>query len=193
MPRVKKLANLEDAKQQKLPKSSLLAQEPSANDDEPLIGTKLISLSEAPQDPYGKLAKKAAEEQALADEQARQSEQKEAEQMPDPKKKSRKNVLKLALEHTDENAFTTYIYRVLKETCPDASISRKAMLTLNQIMGDRFETIMKESRELIIHDKRTTITSKDIECVIKLTIPGELGNNAVKHGREALYRNTLLD
>lgn len=70
-------------------------------------------------------------------------------QLPDPLKKA-PSIRKLANSHNDDSAFTTYIYRVLKETCPDASLSRKAMSALNQICGDRFEALLKETRQLII-------------------------------------------
>ena len=62
------------------------------------------------------------------------------------------------------------------------------MLTLNQIVGDKFDCIMKETRMLIVADKRSTVTSKDVETAVKLMIPGELGQNSVKAGRAALVK-----
>ena len=62
------------------------------------------------------------------------------------------------------------------------------MLTLNQIIADKFEQIMNESRGLIVTSKKSTLTSKEIETACKLMIPGELGSNAVLAGRKALQR-----
>ncbi len=66
-----------------------------------------------------------------------------------------------------------------KEVCPDSGISKKAMVTLNQIIADKFESIMNESRGLVINTKKSTITSKEVETACRLLISGELGNNAV--------------
>jgi len=64
--------------------------------------------------------------------------------------KKKKNQLKKSNFLRDEGAFNTYLYRVLKETCPDTGISKKAMVTLNQIMVDKFEEVMLESRSLVL-------------------------------------------
>ena len=71
--------------------------------------------------------------------------------LPDPKKK----VQKKGLQHREEGAFQTYIFRVCKEVTPDTGISKKAMTTLNQIIADKFEAIMTESRGLIIKYKHS--------------------------------------
>ena len=53
------------------------------------------------------------------------------------------------------------------------------MVTLNQIIADKFEAIMNESRGLVINTKKSTITSKEVETACRLLISGELGNNSV--------------
>ena len=86
-----------------------------------------------------------------------------------------------------EGAFNLYIYRVMKEQChPDAGLSKKAMRTLNSIAAEKFGEIMKEARNLVINTKKQTLSSKEIETAVKLTIFGELGQNAVSEGRHAL-------
>ena len=100
----------------------------------------------------------------------------------------KKQVNKKALMHRDEGAFQTYIFRVCKEVCPDSGISKKAMNTLNHIISDKFEQIMRESRDLVVNTKKGTITSKEIETACRLLIRGELGNNAVAAGRKALTK-----
>ena len=79
-----------------------------------------------------------------------------------------------------------YIFRVLKEVCPEMSVSKKAMRTLNSINAEKFKEIMVECRNLVINTKKATLSSKEVECAVKLTINGELGVNAVNEGRRAL-------
>ena len=101
----------------------------------------------------------------------------EQEPLPDPKKK--KVAAKKAQLHRDEGAFNTYIFRVMKDTLPEEAVSKKAMLTLNHAIADKFEEIMNEARALIVNNRKSTITSKEIETACKLLIPGELGMHAV--------------
>ena len=68
-----------------------------------------------------------------------------------------------------------YIFRVLKEQCPEFSVSKKAMRTLNSINAEKFSEIMKECRNLVINTKKATLSSKEVETAVKLTIFGELG------------------
>lgn len=76
----------------------------------------------------------------------------------------------------------------MKEMAPDSGISKKAMTTLNQIISDKFESIMNESRGLIINNKKGTLTSKEVETACRLLIKGELGSNSVAAGRRAIAR-----
>ena len=132
--------------------------------DEEIIGVKIMSLSEAPANP---LAKVNVNEESKLPQQ---------EPLPDPKKKT---AVKKAQLHRDEGAFNTYIFRVMKDTLPEEAVSKKAMLTLNHAIADKFEDIMNEARALIVNNKKSTITSKEVETACKLLIPGELGMHAV--------------
>ena len=87
---------------------------------------------------------------------------------------------------TDEGAFKTYIFRVLKEAAPEMGISQKAMHAMNTMCSDKFDQIMAEGRMLVINGKKSTLSSKDVETACKLTIPGELGKGAITQGRQAL-------
>ena len=100
------------------------------------------------------------------------------------KKKALAN--KKARSALDEDAFNLFIYRVLKEQCPNFSISKKAMRTMNSINAEKFSQLMSECRTLVINTKKATLTSKEVETACKLTIFGELGQNAVAEGRQAL-------
>ena len=76
----------------------------------------------------------------------------------------------------------------MKEALPEGALSKKAMLTLNNAIADKFEDIMNEARSLIINNKKGTITSKEIETACKLLIPGELGQHAAHADRKALKK-----
>jgi histone H2B len=97
--------------------------------------------------------------------------------------------LKRTVTVRDNNAFSTYLFRVLKTTKPDLGISKNAMGQLNQIIADQFENIMGEARKLMIFSKRQTLSSKEIESAVRLLFPGELGKHAVQQGRLALAKH----
>ena len=91
------------------------------------------------------------------------------------KKKAGKKITKL----NDDGSFNTYIFRVLKEVSPETGISKRAMMTLNQMIAHKFDEIMCEARDLASHTKKQTIGSREVESAIKLHFPGELGKLAV--------------
>ena len=66
------------------------------------------------------------------------------------------------------------------------------MMTLNQMMADKFDQIMREARDLANNQKKSTISSKEVETAVKLLVPGELGKHAVTQGKRAL-RNFAQD
>ncbi len=95
---------------------------------EEIVGVNVLSLNEMPENPLGK--------RKQATEQEEEGKKKEQMALPDPKKKQ---TLKKASTHRDEGAFLTYIFRVHKRVCPDSAITKKAMITLNHLIADKFE------------------------------------------------------
>ena len=93
----------------------------------------------------------------------------------------------------DEDAFKTYIFRILKEAAPEMGISQKAMHSMNNMVADKFDSIMAEGRMLVINGKNSTLSSKDVETACKLVIPGELGKGAITQGRQALKERAQAD
>jgi len=71
---------------------------------------------------------------------------------------------------------------------PELSVSKSSMALLNNIVVELFEKIMKEARELMIHTKKHTLTSKEIETAIKLHFPGELQKLAITTSRASLKK-----
>ncbi|ORX64143.1 histone-fold-containing protein [Linderina pennispora] len=74
-------------------------------------------------------------------------------------KKSRKVVRK--------ETYSTYIYKVLKQVHPDTGISNKAMSIMNSALAS-------EASKLAAYNKKSTITSREIQTAVRLLLPGEL-------------------
>lgn len=98
----------------------------------------------------------------------------------DPKKRSKKR----------KESYALYIYKVLKQVHPDTGISSKAMSIMNSFVNDIFERIASESSRLANYNKRTTITSREIQTGVRLLLPGELAKHAVSEGTKAVTKYT---
>ncbi|KAJ2554225.1 histone H2B [Coemansia sp. RSA 1933] len=92
-------------------------------------------------------------------------------------KKARKTVRK--------ETYSTYIYKVLKQVHPDTGISNKAMSIMNSFVNDIFERIASEASKLAAYNKRSTISSREIQTAVRLLLPGELSRHAVSEGTKA--------
>jgi histone H2B len=79
-------------------------------------------------------------------------------------------------------SYSIYIYKVLKQVHPDTGISSKAMSIMNSFVNDIFERIAAEASRLAHYNRRSTITSREIQTAVRLLLPGELAKHAVaKH------------
>ncbi|XP_071362667.1 histone H2B 1/2-like [Trachinotus anak] len=120
--------------------------------------------------------------------------------MPDPvkapKKGSKKAVSKSVSKtgkkkrKTRRESYAIYVYKVLKQVHPDTGISSKAMLIMNSFVSDIFERIAGESSRLAQYNKRSTITSREIQTAVRLLLPGELAKHAVSEGTKAVTKYT---
>ncbi|XP_053098389.1 receptor-type tyrosine-protein phosphatase F-like isoform X2 [Pangasianodon hypophthalmus] len=121
--------------------------------------------------------------------------------MPDPakaapKKGSKKAVTKTAgkggkkCRKSRKESYAIYVYKVLKQVHPDTGISSKAMGIMNSFVNDIFERIAGESSRLAHYNKRSTITSREIQTVVRLLLPGELAKHAVSEGTKAVTKYT---
>uniref|UniRef100_T1J5U8 Histone H2B n=1 Tax=Strigamia maritima TaxID=126957 RepID=T1J5U8_STRMM len=100
------------------------------------------------------------------------------------------DVKKKKLRKRKKESFATYIYRVLKQVHPDIGVSSKAMVVMNSFVCDIFERIATESSRLTQANKRSTITSREIQTAVRLVIPGELAKHAVSEGTKAVSNYT---
>ncbi|KAM3715211.1 Histone H2B [Dirofilaria immitis] len=106
-----------------------------------------------PPKPSAKGAKKAAKSQKVRG--------------SDKKRKSRR-----------KESYSAYIYRVLKQVHPDTGISSKAMSIMNSFVNDVFERIAAEASRLAQYNKRSTISSREIQTAL---LPNILVRNNYVH------------
>jgi histone H2B len=86
------------------------------------------------------------------------------------------------------STYSTYIYRVLKQVHPDTGISKRAMEIMNSFVGDIFERVAYEAGRLSRYNKRSTISSREIQTAVRLLLPGELAKHAVSEGTKAVTK-----
>ena len=90
-------------------------------------------------------------------------------------------------------SYSTFIYKVLKQVHPDTGISNNAMNIMNSFVNDIFERIALEAGKLARYNRRSTISSREIQTAVRLLLPGELAKHAVSEGTKAVtkYQTSL--
>ena len=89
-----------------------------------------------------------------------------------------------------KESYSIYIYKVLKQVHPDTGVSSKAMGIMNSFVNDIFERIAGESSRLAHYNKKSTITSREVQTAVRLLLPGELAKHAVSEGTKAVTKYT---
>uniref|UniRef100_UPI00398F5CB4 histone H2B 1.2-like n=1 Tax=Pristiophorus japonicus TaxID=55135 RepID=UPI00398F5CB4 len=89
-----------------------------------------------------------------------------------------------------KESYSIYIYKVMKQVHPDTGISSKAMGIMNSFVNDIFERIAGEASRLAHYNKRSTISSREIQTAVRLLLPGELAKHAVSEGTKAVTKYT---
>ncbi|XP_041958643.1 histone H2B-like [Alosa sapidissima] len=116
--------------------------------------------------------------------------------LQDCKKGSKKAVTKTAgkggkkRRKSRKESYAIYVYKVLKQVHPDTGISSKAMGIMNSFVNDIFERIAGEASRLAHYNKRSTISSREIQTAVRLLLPGELAKHAVSEGTKAVTKYT---
>ena len=110
-----------------------------------------------------------------------------------PKKGARKSSKKRAARaskrrRSRKESYGIYIFKVLKQVHPDVGISGKAMNIMNSFVNDAFERIAGEASKLATHNKRSTISSREVQTSVRLILPGELAKHAVSEGTKAITK-----
>ena len=89
-----------------------------------------------------------------------------------------------------KESYSIYIYKVLKQVHPDTGVSSKAMSIMNSFVNDLFGRIAAEASKLAHYNKRSTISSREIQTAVRLLLPGELAKHAVSEGTKAVTKYT---
>ena len=89
-----------------------------------------------------------------------------------------------------KESYGIYIYKVLKQVHPDTGISSRAMSIMNSFVNDIFERIAGESSRLAQYNKKSTISSREVQTAVRLLLPGELAKHAVSEGTKAVTKYT---
>ena len=79
---------------------------------------------------------------------------------------------------------------MLKQVHLDPGISSKASSIMNSFVNDIFERISAESSRLAHYNRRSMITSREIQTAVRLLLPGELAKHAVSEGTNAVTNYT---
>ncbi|KAG7268640.1 hypothetical protein CRUP_020960 [Coryphaenoides rupestris] len=102
---------------------------------------------------------------------------------PAPKKGS-KTATKGGKKHRKTRK-ESYVYKVLKQVHPDTGISSKAMGIMNS-----FVNVILERSRLAHYNKRSAITSREIQTAVRLLLPGEPAKHVVSEGTKAVTKYT---
>ena len=89
-----------------------------------------------------------------------------------------------------KESYSVYVYKVLKQVHLDTGILSKAMGIMNSFVNDIFERIAGEATHLAHYNKRSTITSREIQIAVRLLLPGELAKHAMSKGTKAVTKYT---
>ena len=109
----------------------------------------------------------------------------------DSKKGGKKRTVKVSKRRRSrKESYGIYIFKVLKQVHPDVGISGKAMNIMNSFVNDVFERIAGEASRLSHHNKRSTISSREVQTSVRLILPGELAKHAVSEGTKAVTKYT---
>ena len=89
-----------------------------------------------------------------------------------------------------KESFSIYVYKVLKQVHPDTGISSRGMMIMNSFVSDIFERVAGEASKLAKYNKKSTISSREIQTAVRLLLPGELAKHAVSEGTKAVTKYT---
>ncbi|XP_041039943.1 late histone H2B.L4-like [Carcharodon carcharias] len=87
-----------------------------------------------------------------------------------------------------KESYSIYIYKVMKQVHPDTGISSKTMSIMNSFTNDIFECIAGEASRLAHYNKRSTISSQEIQTAVRLLLHGELAKYAVSEGTKMVTK-----
>ncbi len=72
----------------------------------------------------------------------------------------------------------------------ETGISKKAMSIMNSFVNDTFDRLANEAVRLARYNKKSTMTSREVQTAVRLLLPGELSKHAVSEGTKAVTKYT---
>ena len=72
----------------------------------------------------------------------------------------------------------------------ETGISKKGMSVMNSFVTDIFDKVMTEAGKLIRYNKKMTLSSREVQTAVRLSLPGELAKHAVSEGTKAVTKFT---
>ena len=87
-------------------------------------------------------------------------------------------------------SYGIYIFKVLRQVHPQTGISKRGMSVMNSFINDVFERIASEAGQLARYNKKSTLSSREVQTAIRLVLPGELAKHAVSEGTKAVTKFT---
>lgn len=95
---------------------------------------------------------------------------------------------KAGRKRSRHESYSSYVFKVLRQCHPAINISKKAMAIMNSFVNDIFERVAHESSKLAAYNKRSTISSKEVQTAVRLILPGELAKHAVSEATKAISK-----
>ena len=87
--------------------------------------------------------------------------------------------------------YKKYISRIQKQVHPKHTLSKKAMGILNSFAMDTFRAICHEASQLVDRKGTKTVGGREIECAVKILLPGELALHAGNEGAKAVAKYSM--
>ena len=64
------------------------------------------------------------------------------------------------------------------------------MAVMNSFVSDIFDKVVGEAGRLSRYNKKSTLSSREIQTAVRLVLPGELAKHAVSEGTKAVTKFT---
>ena len=64
------------------------------------------------------------------------------------------------------------------------------MSIMNSFVNDTFDRLAEEAIRLARYNKKSTLTSREVQTAVRLLLPGELAKHAVSEGTKAVTKYT---
>jgi histone H2B len=87
-----------------------------------------------------------------------------------------------------KRTWSRYVYKTLKQIHKDVGMSSKGMRVVNSFVQDIFERIAVEAAALTRFNKTKTLSSREIQTAVRLTLPAELAKHATAEGTKAVAK-----